>query len=222
MSRSTPVSDPTKFSRFVTCLVFSLLKRNPKVKSEKALSVYSSPPRETSCDLMEVSSQISMHAPLILYSIHQILKATSRFIPLPTVLTALLYVSRIYEYKIKIPSHGSEAHLFCICLILAQKTSDDHAFKNKTWSRITKMPVAMINEMERECLQGLGYNLYIKPAEFEKWHHWVQNKAVYWNQIYTITPKSVVPNVMYKRHAAPCHPPSSVRCPKKSKSLELM
>ena len=183
--------DPSKFSRFVTSMVFQLLHRSPKSKLSNN-GIPPSPPlnNQLDTDLVYLSLDIMDHAPQILYCIHHILQCTAESISLAIVVLALKYIKRIMLYKIKIPRVGSEAHLFCVCLILAHKQLDDHAFKNKTWSRITLIPVDMITQMERECLSCLQFDLYVSQKEFSLWHSNIQRLALGWNQGYSKASRS--------------------------------
>jgi hypothetical protein len=179
--------DPSKFARFVTAMVFQLLNRSPKTKSEvQVTGIPPSPPLydRIDSDLVYLSLDIMDHAPHILYCIHHIIENTSQSISLSIIVLTLKYIDRIINYQIKTPKAGSEAHLFCICLILAQKQLDDHAFKNKTWSRITLIPVDVITLMERECLACLKFDLYVSHTEFSLWHSNIQKLALGWNQGY--------------------------------------
>ena len=175
------MNDPTKFSRFITCMVFEILQRSPT--SLQANGLPPSPPLHSyhCADMITILDQVMKYAPHILNAIHQILKCTAQSIALSTVLLALKYMDRIQRLKIKVTSVGSEAHLFCICLIIAQKSMDDHAYKNRTWSKITRMPSSLITQMERECLTCLNYNLYVSKHEFDAWYAFVQKRAIQWN-----------------------------------------
>ena len=183
--------DPSKFARFVTSMVFQLL--DIPLKSEKDFNgVPPSPPLhdQFDTDLVYLSLDIVDHAPQILYCVHHILHCTAQSISLSIVVLALKYINRIISYQVKTPKAGSEAHLFCVCLILAQKQLDDHAFKNKTWSKITLIPVNVITQMERECLSCLKFDLYVGHKEFSVWHSTIQRLALGWNQGYVRASRS--------------------------------
>jgi hypothetical protein len=177
--------DSSKFARFVTAMVFRLLNRSPKSNSQVA-GVPPSPPLydRFDSDLIYLSLDIMDHATQIFYCIRHILESTAQSISLSTVVLALKYIDRIVKYQIKTPKAGSEAHLFCTCLILAQKQLDDHAYKNKTWSKITTIHVDVVTQMERECLSCLKFDLYVSYREFSLWHSNIQKLALGWNQGY--------------------------------------
>lgn len=56
-----------------------------------------------------------------------------------------------------------------VALILARKWHEDHAMSNKTWSRITGLPLRDINLGERAFLQALDYRLHVRPDDYEHW-----------------------------------------------------
>jgi hypothetical protein len=192
MSKQKPLApqDPTRFSKFIASMVFLLLERRPSqlINSQKPIkeetvnpSGYPSPIEKVKPDIIELSYELIHYGPQLLHYIHSILKCTAQSISLSVVVLALFYISQIHQYKVKTPALGSEAHLFCICLMLAQKNLDDHAFRNKTWSKITRIPVQLLTQMERECLACLKFDLFLSKEAFEAWHQHVQAKALFWN-----------------------------------------
>lgn len=185
----------SRFSRFITSMVFILLNRQPSsiafVNNAKSFRSNNGQLKRNPVSITDMGWEVDRFAPQILHCIHQILRCTARSIPLSSIILALKYISRIATYRIKIPSVGAEAHLFCVCLILAHKTLDDHAFKNKTWSKITRMPTTMICQMERECLASLKFDLFVGKEEFESWQRGIQKEARVWNAaLTTVSPPS--------------------------------
>ncbi|KAI9017198.1 hypothetical protein BC832DRAFT_521486, partial [Gaertneriomyces semiglobifer] len=85
-------------------------------------------------------------------------------------LISLLYVARLRQ---TIPSShsgvGSEFRVFVSAIILAQKYHTDDRYANKTWAKLSGLPLDDINTMEREFLQGLGGRLHVTREEYEKW-----------------------------------------------------
>ena len=53
--------------------------------------------------------------------------------------------------------------------MLANKILDDHTYTNKTWSEVAGLPLSVLNQSEREFLQGLDYNLYVDKKNYERW-----------------------------------------------------
>ncbi|EUC65594.1 cyclin, putative [Rhizoctonia solani AG-3 Rhs1AP] len=79
----------------------------------------------------------------------------------------------IYTLKQSNPSirgrRGSEYRLAVTALMLANKFLDDNTYTNKTWSDVSRISLAEINQMEKEFLHGLGHNLYVDLATYESW-----------------------------------------------------
>ncbi|CAE6534107.1 unnamed protein product [Rhizoctonia solani] len=79
----------------------------------------------------------------------------------------------IYTLKQSNPSirgrRGSEYRLAVTALMLANKFLDDNTYTNKTWSDVSRISLAEINQMEKEFLNGLGHNLYVDLATYESW-----------------------------------------------------
>jgi hypothetical protein len=44
-----------------------------------------------------------------------------------------------------------------------------NTYTNKTWSEVSGVPLAYLNAAEKECLQGLEYDLYVNKEEYESW-----------------------------------------------------
>ncbi|CAE6532949.1 unnamed protein product [Rhizoctonia solani] len=79
----------------------------------------------------------------------------------------------IYTLKQSNPSiqgrRGSEYRLAVTALMLANKFLDDNTYTNKTWSDVSRISLAEINQMEKEFLSGLGHNLYVDLATYDSW-----------------------------------------------------
>ncbi|KAF8741341.1 Cyclin, partial [Rhizoctonia solani] len=79
----------------------------------------------------------------------------------------------IYTLKQANPSirgrRGSEYRLAVTALMLANKFLDDNTYTNKTWSDVSRISLAEINQMEKEFLSGLGHSLYVDQATYESW-----------------------------------------------------
>jgi hypothetical protein len=44
-----------------------------------------------------------------------------------------------------------------------------NTYTNKTWSEVSGVPLAYLNAAEKECLQGLEYDLYVNKEEYDSW-----------------------------------------------------
>ncbi|KAG1144626.1 hypothetical protein G6F37_006562 [Rhizopus arrhizus] len=86
------------------------------------------------------------------------------------ILLALKYIAMLLQYNPSIQgAEGSEYRLFTVALMLGNKFLDDNTFTNKTWSEVTGMKVRDLNVMELEFLDVLGFKLFVKNDEFERW-----------------------------------------------------
>nr|CAG8441899.1 1693_t:CDS:2 [Entrophospora candida] len=91
-------------------------------------------------------------------------------ISFPAVLLSLLYIHRMKIRNPKIKGqNGSEYRTFTVALMLANKFLDDNTYTNKTWSEVTRIPVAEINTMEIEFLSALQYKLFVSIDHYNDW-----------------------------------------------------
>lgn len=90
---------------------------------------------------------------------------------LPHILIALLYVARLRAVipADTNPSESAAFRVFASALILAQKFHSDDRYSNKAWSRITKLPLQELNQMEREFLGMLSGKLHVRDTEYSRW-----------------------------------------------------
>ncbi|KAH6589791.1 hypothetical protein BASA50_009809 [Batrachochytrium salamandrivorans] len=106
--------------------------------------------------------------PAFFEAVHTVLSRSG--CSLPHILISLLYVARLRQMvPVHITGEGSEYRVFVSALILAQKFHSDDRYSNKAWSRITKLPLAEINTMEREFLVSIGYRLHVRDTDYSKW-----------------------------------------------------
>ncbi|KAG9050401.1 hypothetical protein FS837_005746 [Tulasnella sp. UAMH 9824] len=86
------------------------------------------------------------------------------------IVLSLCYIFRLKRQNPGIVAQpGSELRLAVVGLMLANKFLDDNTYTNLTWSQIAKIPLADINNMEREFLGGLGHQLFIDQKAYEGW-----------------------------------------------------
>jgi Cyclin, N-terminal domain len=69
--------------------------------------------------------------------------------------------------------------MFIVALIISSKYADDSTFINRSWAEVAKMDVRLINELERDWLREIQWNLDVKIDEregrggWEAWYfHW--------------------------------------------------
>lgn len=90
---------------------------------------------------------------------------------LPVCLQSLYYVDKIFRSFEEPPKiyPGSEVKLLTVSLILAHKVNVDHAYSNKTWSRLTGFATSDLSRLEMEVLAKLNYSLFISVEEYARW-----------------------------------------------------
>lgn len=80
-----------------------------------------------------------------------------------TITMSTMYFERVVKI---VPNYVSNyKNLFCICIILAMKMNEDRFFKNKTIFEklpLDGMDLKQMNQMEREILRVLEYELIIE------------------------------------------------------------
>ncbi|CAO1616973.1 unnamed protein product [Sympodiomycopsis kandeliae] len=59
--------------------------------------------------------------------------------------------------------------IFLASVMVASKFLQDKTFSNKAWSRLTGLPLKQLGLVEREFLAAIGWDLNVKPAEWDRW-----------------------------------------------------
>ncbi|RHZ88163.1 hypothetical protein Glove_26g129 [Diversispora epigaea] len=92
------------------------------------------------------------------------------------VIISLKYVQRYARssWTVDFGEYGPEYKLFTVAVMLAHKWSEDHTFKNKTWSEVTSIPLAELNRLEMALLEGLDYNVSVNATEYSYWYACLQ------------------------------------------------
>lgn len=106
--------------------------------------------------------------------VHQVLCATR--LPSATILLSMFYLSTRMPMLAGQPK--SDSHLFrllTIALVLGSKFLDDNTFINKSWSEVSGIPVADLNQLETEWLVAIDFNLHRDPAEHQGWQSWSEH-----------------------------------------------
>ncbi|KAJ3105400.1 hypothetical protein HDU97_008154 [Phlyctochytrium planicorne] len=65
--------------------------------------------------------------------------------------------------------HACGRRMFLAALIVALKYLQDRNFGNSAWSRISGLPVDLVNRHERRFLEAIGYDLYVGKDTFTTW-----------------------------------------------------
>ncbi|THG97384.1 hypothetical protein EW026_g4601 [Hermanssonia centrifuga] len=88
---------------------------------------------------------------------------------------SVIVLSLQYIYRLKERNRstngkaGSEFRVAVAALMMANKFVDDNTYTNKTWSEVSGIALTEVNKMEREFLQGIGFDLYVDKASYESW-----------------------------------------------------
>ena len=109
--------------------------------------------------------------------IYRILKIGN--LSLSVVLLGLKFIDRVLRShpEIKVTS-GAESRLFTVSMILSQKISADSPFTNKTFEKITKIPLKELNVLEMEFLRQCDYHLLVGDKEYADWLSFVKMIAI--------------------------------------------
>lgn len=90
-----------------------------------------------------------------------------------TTVSASFYINKLYQNQTdltKLPEFAKcSKRMFLICLIISHKFLVDNTYNMKTWSHITGLPVKMLNDMERWCLNKLNFELFIEKDILQNW-----------------------------------------------------
>ncbi|OMH86062.1 G1/S-specific cyclin pas1 [Zancudomyces culisetae] len=92
------------------------------------------------------------------------------------ILLALYYVRRFrISNPLAKPGKGSEAHVFLVALIMSSKYLEDNTYTTKSWSDVTKIPLADLNTMQREFLNAIDHKLFVEPSVYSDWVLQIRN-----------------------------------------------
>ena len=68
--------------------------------------------------------------------------------------------------------------IFGIAVMLAQKFFSDKTFDKKAWSKILKIDIKNLIELEIEFLKAINYELFITEKEYILWVYAIENMKV--------------------------------------------
>jgi len=94
------------------------------------------------------------------------------------IIIALNYINRLSKKRDEMPSlkirtaecmATEEARIVVVSFILANKHFYDHAYRNKTWSKMTGIDKNVLYYCEKEALAALSYNLTVSPNSYTEW-----------------------------------------------------
>ncbi|TGZ82592.1 hypothetical protein EX30DRAFT_192142 [Ascodesmis nigricans] len=93
--------------------------------------------------------------------VNQILSSTR--LPSSTILLGMAYLRQRMDIQQPAAPRGQD-HVYrhlTIALLLASKFLDDNTFQNKSWSEVTSLKVKEINELEKDWLAAINWQLHI-------------------------------------------------------------
>lgn len=94
--------------------------------------------------------------------VYQILSSTR--LPSSTILLGLVYLRERTTMPQMAGARQEHVYrLLTISLLLASKFLDDNTFQNKSWSEVTNIPVQELNQLEKDWLRDIKWNLHIDP-----------------------------------------------------------
>ena len=106
--------------------------------------------------------------------VNELLKVTK--LSLSTLLLSLKYIHRIKVRCSNLHGRpGSEYRLIVCTLNLAMKYLVDNTYSNKTWYRLSKIPLIEINLAEMEFMQQLRYDLSVSEEKYYNWLNFVED-----------------------------------------------
>ncbi|KAH6595850.1 hypothetical protein BASA50_005577 [Batrachochytrium salamandrivorans] len=95
------------------------------------------------------------------------------------VLLALKYVHRIKSRKPDLQgAEGSECRLLVCSLMLAMKYLMDNTYSNKTWHKVSRIPLVEINVTEMEFLAQINFDLHVEEESYYEWLAFIEHAVV--------------------------------------------
>ncbi|KAL5401972.1 hypothetical protein PMIN06_010694 [Paraphaeosphaeria minitans] len=131
------------------------------------------------CEMaLEVITPGRMMPPSFRKWVHQVLCATR--LPSATIILSMFYLSSRMPMLAGLPKNDN--HLFrllTIALVLGSKFLDDNTFINRSWSEVSGIPVADLNQLEMDWLVAIEFKLHRDPAEHQGWNTWSNHWKTY-------------------------------------------
>ncbi len=100
--------------------------------------------------------------------VHEVIRRTH--VSTAAMLLALYFVHRYRTLpRAEVGNAGSQFRMFLVAMLLAHKYSEDHPFTNKVWAQLSEVPVACVNDMERDFLARVDHRLCVRLGDFQRW-----------------------------------------------------
>ncbi|RHZ69462.1 hypothetical protein Glove_283g39 [Diversispora epigaea] len=134
------------------------------------------PPTSTSKELGEFTSNIVSSlwfmATGFSSSVSELTTLFTAIFTLTKLSSETVFISMKYFQKFLTNNNGINFGLkktYLISLIIADKYHNDRKFSQKVWTKITEIPLKMINDMELTFLKCLNFEVYINGSEHKDW-----------------------------------------------------
>jgi hypothetical protein len=106
--------------------------------------------------------------PYFVLQVHKLIRSSG--LPTPFIFIALMYIARLRQNIPLEVGAGSEFKLLLAAMMVAQKQNSDARYANKTWSKMSGYTLGEVNQIERDFLIGIKWDLHIRD---DKYHSWV-------------------------------------------------
>ncbi|KAG0151337.1 hypothetical protein CROQUDRAFT_667923 [Cronartium quercuum f. sp. fusiforme G11] len=163
-SGSVPPPPMNKVAEFAAQMICYLWFAEPSSLSRTELGIATAGSGSSSAS---ISTAQLVPQPEFVMFIHNVLNTTQ--LSHSVVLLALFYIHRLKCLNPIKPNAKSEYRIGVVSLMLANKMLDDHTYTAKTWSDVSRLPLASLNDGEIEFLQGLNFELHVNIRDFSAW-----------------------------------------------------
>ncbi|KAA1107014.1 hypothetical protein PGTUg99_024056 [Puccinia graminis f. sp. tritici] len=164
---SSSFSDPSDSSPTATTATTTTSAANTSMApATQSASTSSSSSSSSSSSITITQAQLVPNPEFVMF-IHNLLNTTQ--VSHSVVLLALFYIHRLKCLNPIKPNSKSEYRIGVVSLMLANKMLDDHTYTAKTWSEVSRLPLASLNDGEIEFLRGLHFELHVNIRDFSAW-----------------------------------------------------
>eukprot|EP00405_Crypthecodinium_cohnii_P041631 CAMPEP_0206552560 /NCGR_PEP_ID=MMETSP0325_2-20121206/16155_1 /ASSEMBLY_ACC=CAM_ASM_000347 /TAXON_ID=2866 /ORGANISM="Crypthecodinium cohnii, Strain Seligo" /LENGTH=363 /DNA_ID=CAMNT_0054052461 /DNA_START=119 /DNA_END=1210 /DNA_ORIENTATION=+ len=92
----------------------------------------------------------------------------------------MIYMDRTMHRSPALAVTPMSSHRLLACsMTLAAKFQDDAFFKNAHYAAVSGLDLKDLNGLQRNMLELMDYRLVVEPKEFEKYHRWLVEAAIW-------------------------------------------
>ncbi|QSZ28997.1 hypothetical protein DSL72_003506 [Monilinia vaccinii-corymbosi] len=102
------------------------------------------------------------------------LLSTTR-LPHTTILLGMNYLANRISDLGSVSRGGQTWRLLTVGLLLGSKFLDDNTFQNKSWSEVSGIEVAELNQMEHAWLEDINWSLFVDLDNSDAYKAWLKN-----------------------------------------------